>query len=73
MWKCFTSCSDLITEGDGETFIHIFTYKNKIILNTNVAFMHWYESKEMLYGSDGEIYVRINEVLIQWSVDTSRS
>ena len=39
--RCFTSVSDIIMVGDGVTFIHIFTnkIKNKIIMNTNFAFI----------------------------------
>ena len=44
-------------DGDGETYIHIFTYKNKMKLNTNVAFMHRYESKGILGGCNSEIYI----------------
>ena len=40
IWKCFTIGSDLITDGDGETFIHIYTYKNKRKMNTNFASMN---------------------------------
>ena len=44
--KCFTSGSDLTKVGDGDTFIHIFTYKfkNKTNMNTNFTSMHIYES-----------------------------
>ena len=37
--RCLTEGSDLIRDGDGDTFIHIFTYKNKIKINTKFAFM----------------------------------
>ena len=51
-------------DGDGETYIHIFTYKNKKVMNTNVAFMHRYESKEGLGGCESEFHIWINDVLI---------
>ena len=37
--KCFTSGSDLITDGDGETFIHIFT-ERKSKIHTKFAFVN---------------------------------
>ena len=40
IWKCSTIGSDLITNGVGETFIHIYTYKNKRKMNTNFASMN---------------------------------
>ena len=48
IWTCFTNGSDLITVGEGETFIHIFKNKNKYKtrMNTNFASM-LYDSKEM--------------------------
>ena len=51
-------------DGDGETYIHIITYKNKKVMNTNVAFMHRYESKERLGGCESEFHIWINDVLI---------
>ena len=35
--RYFTNDSDLIKVGDGDTFIHIFTYKKKKEKNTNLA------------------------------------
>ena len=47
-------------DGDGETFIHIYTYKNKRKMNTDFAFMQSnakYERKERQDGCDKRRFI----------------